>query len=274
MKTKKIVVGAIAASMLSLSVCSIAPAVYAAGETVQISVSETTASAGGEFSVTVSLADIPSNRIAGIDVAVKFDNTVLSIDSVEAGPITETGAASADPSSSDSAPLFDCTINATEGTVGLLWNTMLEDSTYWIKDDGVFCTIKGTVKSGVADGTVSKLELVPFVRETRPGSGTANDAISIGYLDGEAQVEYAVSTKNGSVTVGTGAVATLRGDANCDNQVNMADAVFVMQSVSNPDKYKLSEKGEKNADVDGLEGITNKDALKIQQYKLNLITEL
>lgn len=37
MKTKKVVVGAVASAMLSLSVCSIAPAV-AAGETVQISV--------------------------------------------------------------------------------------------------------------------------------------------------------------------------------------------------------------------------------------------
>lgn len=70
------------------------------------------------------------------------------------------------------------------------------------------------------------------------------------------------------------------GDANCDDQVNMADAVFVMQSVSNPDKYGkgkpdgISEAGERNADVDGLEGITNKDALMIQKFKLGLISEL
>ncbi len=66
----------------------------------------------------------------------------------------------------------------------------------------------------------------------------------------------------------------LYGDANCDKQVNMADAVLVMQSVSNPDKYKLSAKGEINADVDGNSGITNKDALAIQRYKLALINKL
>ncbi len=72
----------------------------------------------------------------------------------------------------------------------------------------------------------------------------------------------------------------LLGDANCDSQVNMADAVLVMQSVMNPDKYGsgkpdgISEKGEKNADVDGTPGITNKDALTIQQYKLGLINSL
>ena len=36
MKAKKIVIGAVSAAMLSLSVCSLAP-VFAAGETVQIS---------------------------------------------------------------------------------------------------------------------------------------------------------------------------------------------------------------------------------------------
>ena len=65
------------------------------------------------------------------------------------------------------------------------------------------------------------------------------------------------------------------GDANCDSEVNMADAVFIMQSIANPDKYKLSEQGEKNADVNGTgDGISNKDALTIQRFKLGLITKL
>ncbi len=72
----------------------------------------------------------------------------------------------------------------------------------------------------------------------------------------------------------------LWGDANCDGQVNMADAVLIMQSIGNPDKYGkgkpdgITEKGEKNGDVENNgDGITNKDALKIQRYKLNIITE-
>jgi hypothetical protein len=54
----------------------------------------------------------------------------------------------------------------------------------------------------------------------------------------------------------------------------MADAVFIMQSIANPDKYKLTTEGEANADVDGTAGITNKDALTIQQYKLGLVQAL
>ena len=66
-----------------------------------------------------------------------------------------------------------------------------------------------------------------------------------------------------------------RGDANCDEEVNMADAVIIMQSIANPDKYKLTAQGAKNADVEGNgDGITNKDALKIQRFKLNLISSL
>ncbi len=67
----------------------------------------------------------------------------------------------------------------------------------------------------------------------------------------------------------------LYGDANCDGEVNMADAVLVMQTLANPDKYSLTDKGGLNADVSGgNDGITNKDALAIQKFKLGLITAL
>lgn len=65
------------------------------------------------------------------------------------------------------------------------------------------------------------------------------------------------------------------GDANVDGEINMADAVAIMQSIANPDKYVLSAEGSANADVTGdSDGVTNKDALAIQMYKLELITAL
>lgn len=77
---------------------------------------------------------------------------------------------------------------------------------------------------------------------------------------------------------------TVWGDANCDGKVDMSDAVLVMQSLSNPDKYGLNgsdpthitEKGQLNADVyeNGTSGITNEDALQIQKFKLELIDSL
>ena len=75
----------------------------------------------------------------------------------------------------------------------------------------------------------------------------------------------------------------LAGDANCDGKIDMSDAVLVMQSLSNPDKYGLggtdesaiTEKGIKNADVSGNgDGLTNNDALAIQKFKLEIIDSL
>lgn len=65
------------------------------------------------------------------------------------------------------------------------------------------------------------------------------------------------------------------GDANVDKEVNLADAVLVMQSLANPAKYSITAQGIKNADVsDTGNGITNKDALAIQKYTLGLLDEL
>jgi hypothetical protein len=75
----------------------------------------------------------------------------------------------------------------------------------------------------------------------------------------------------------------VKGDANCDGQVDMSDIVLIMQSLANPDKYsskgtdknRISEQGEKNADVDtSSKGITVNDALKIQEFLLGNIKSL
>ena len=67
---------------------------------------------------------------------------------------------------------------------------------------------------------------------------------------------------------------TDNGDANCDGQLNMADAVLIMQSIANPDKYALTEQGKINADVNKSGDVTNLDALAIQQFKLGIISDL
>lgn len=63
---------------------------------------------------------------------------------------------------------------------------------------------------------------------------------------------------------------TLKGDANNDGQVDLADAVLIMQCLANPDKYKLSAEGRANADIDG-DGVTVGDAQNIQKRLLNII---
>lgn len=89
------------------------------------------------------------------------------------------------------------------------------------------------------------------------------------------------TTKTPSVTTTTAkpitpsVTPTKYGDANNDGVVNMADAVTIMQAVANPNNYSLSAQGRANADVSGNgDGITNKDALAIQKYKLGIISRL
>ena len=71
------------------------------------------------------------------------------------------------------------------------------------------------------------------------------------------------------------------GDANCDGQIDMSDAVLIMQALANPNKYgedgtasrHMTSEGRKYADVNG-DGLTVYDAFLIQQYLLGLIDSL
>jgi hypothetical protein len=298
MKTKKIVIGAMAAAMLSLSVCSVAPAV-AADETVQISVSKTTAEAGGQFTVDVSLADIPSTGIQCCNFSIKYDSAVLKITDIKAGKLA--GSVSGD-SSSSLLPTFN-SYAENEGSISVMWSTSVDESSNWIKGEGTFCTITGTVSSNAKPGTVAEISIVPTDRETYSGSGVKNTEIDCGYTKDGAKVSYAVKTTAGNVTVPSAETTTtttqapvttttqptetttteggndkpevtLKGDANVDGKVTVADAVAILQSIGNKDKYALKPQGKINGDVDGVAGITGSDALRIQMLDAGKITEL
>ena len=73
------------------------------------------------------------------------------------------------------------------------------------------------------------------------------------------------------------------GDANCDGSISVADAVIIMQSLANPsvygvggsDVHHMTEQGRLNADCESTgNGVTNKDALAIQEYMLHLIESI
>ena len=271
MKTKKIVIGAMAAAMLSLSVCSLVPA-SAAGETVQISASNETAKAGEKFTVEVTLADIPDTGVQCCNFGIQYDKSVISVDSIEEGALSKNTAAN-DPSAS-MLPIFNSWIDKKNGgSASIMWSTSLDDSTYWLKGEGVLCTITGTVAADAKAGAKSEIKIVPVARDTSGESGTLNTEIDCGYLKDSVKVAYDVKVTNGSVTVPGGeggndnpAGELMKGDANCDGEVSVADATLLLQYIGNKDKYKLSEQGMLNADVDGESGLSAMDALYIQMY--------
>ncbi|MDE6519615.1 MAG: cellulase family glycosylhydrolase [Ruminococcus sp.] len=83
------------------------------------------------------------------------------------------------------------------------------------------------------------------------------------------------TTTSGTTTITStkpAPVGYIAGDANCDNEVNIADATAIVQHLGNKDKYALSFEGERNADVDGEEGITGSDALVLQQVEAKMIS--
>ena len=75
------------------------------------------------------------------------------------------------------------------------------------------------------------------------------------------------TTTTETETPTTEEIESLKGDANGDNAVTIADAVAILQYLANSDEYPLSEQGAKNADVaGGGDGINTDDALLIQQF--------
>ena len=146
--------------------------------------------------------------------------------------------------------------------------TITQDGKYlsgWKDEDGTFYPAGSqyTIKGAIA------------------GKGIALDAV---WEDGEPPETTTVQTNTTATETELTTTATttthtvcppeiIWGDANTDGKVRLADAVLIMQALSNPNDYKLSETGELNADVANHgDGITPQDALVIQKVDLNLLT--
>ena len=132
-----------------------------------------------------------------------------------------------------------------------------------------------------------------LLSEYKPGSGYPALFVNDYEFDSSKEGEYRIfisfdgrpesyPSDGFTVTVGQAdkgnqpsSEAKLCGDANNDGTVDLSDAVLIMQTLSNPSKYKLTEQGRANADCAGNgDGITNADALAIQKYMFQLIPSL
>ena len=125
----------------------------------------------------------------------------------------------------------------------------------WQDNDGKFISLDHTIPLG------------------RAGNGIS---LSDYYSGGQSQETTASTTSTTAISSDI-----LYGDANCDDKVDISDAVMVLQALSNKDKYGLNgtdpthitEQGMKNADCNlSRDGVTTADALAIQKAVLQLIT--
>lgn len=119
------------------------------------------------------------------------------------------------------------------------------------------------------------------------------DGIIYGYSDSTAQAyaekysrkfmilsdEDLTTTTTTTTTAPTTSTSTpdktLFGDANCNGTISIADAILILQYISNSNAYPLDSQALKNSDVylNG-DGINAQDALSIQKYEAHQLTEL
>ena len=171
----------------------------------------------------------------------------------------------------------EITISSNNGNIGK-WQGAFGSSTsvapdYWTQGDDMEVNIsgnRGTITWNVPSSTADIIQY-NYGGELKFGTWWVDcgdftiESINV-LTDGTSQ--QTTTTTTNPNTSGN----TKYGDADEDGAVNINDAVFIMQSIANPDKYKLSEQGRLNADVvDNGGGITNADALAIQYVESKTI---
>ena len=157
--------------------------------------------------------------------------------------------------------------SSTENYVDVKTGDVSEFISKYAKEDKVTTTTKAavtTTSKAVTTTTTAKATTTTTAKTT-----TTSKAVTT-----------TTTAKATTTTTVSEMSVTLKGDANCDGQVDMSDVVLVMQALANPNRYDvngtayvhLTPQGKINADMDGF-GMTVNDALTIQRKLLGLENE-
>ncbi len=135
-----------------------------------------------------------------------------------------------------------------------------------IPDNVTTISVEAFRDSGLTEVTLGKG--IKYIRDS-----AFNCSIGVVYYRGNEKSWENVS-KGYSNNLSEGKIKYLvkSGDANGDGETSIADAVLIMQALSNSDEYSLSDIGEINADVLDNDGVSSADALVIQMVVANTIT--
>lgn len=164
----------------------------------------------------------------------------------------------------------DISFDGTSGKTNINW----DEEKYELFEPSLWQTLKSGKYIGLDHNTPlgingTGLSLNEFYTSYASSEGSNLDG---GKTSTGTPVNTDPSTSGSANSTGGNAVW---GDANEDNEVNLADAVLIMQNIANPSKYKITEQGKFNGDVDEAgDGITPNDAFKIQQFVLGIISTL
>ena len=108
--------------------------------------------------------------------------------------------------------------------------------------------------------------ITPSTATTTTATTTSKTTTSTTTATETTTASSATSSATTSATTSGKQEEPLYGDANLDKKVSVADAVAILQSLANKDKFELQPQGRINADCfDVGDGITANDALAIQK---------
>lgn len=288
MKFRK-AISAMAATAVSFSALSAFAFQASAADDMTITVDSITAAAGETFEVNVNLANVPADGVSGIEFAVKYDSSLITVTDVTEGAASKTGATDAeldkngdlaDSAVNGSYSALSYNINTKNSTVDLIWMTGLDNS-YYIKNDGVLVTISGTVNPD-ASGK-AELEIVPISRTDISGNNSSiyasvgdeatlvTPVLTNGNITISSEAEITTSDEPSETTTNSWPAAKLLGDATCDDVVDIRDVTVLNQFIVKT--TKLTEQGLANADVvaDGDVGI--KDLGQLKKFIIKVITK-
>ncbi|WP_295076349.1 dockerin type I repeat-containing protein [Ruminococcus sp.] len=151
----------------------------------------------------------------------------------------------------------------------------------WTEESGDTTT---TTASGETSTTTTTSATTTTTTSSATTSTTSSETTATTTVSTTAETTSSETTATTTtVTTTNESEVTLYGDSNCDGNIDMADAVLIMQALANPDKYDVSgtsenhitETGRLNADVEpSVKGLTTNDALTIQLYLLKKIDDL
>ncbi len=272
MRVRKIAAGMAALSMLA---AFSAQTVFAA-DSVTVSAEKVNAKAGADFTLAVKLEGVPAAGISGAEFEITYDAAAISITGASAGDIVNTGAS--DKEGFEGLTVFNADYS-TAGTITVTYGTALDDTAYWVTQDGTFLTLTGKVNDGTAEGTYD-VAIKAIGRETYDGSGTPNGEIYIGNVAADGTINnFAVTANAGAVVVGETTetdtpedpnVSTLKGDADLSGKVDILDVITINRAMLG--KEKLEGQALKNGDINGDGKPDASDSLSIMKSIVGLVT--
>lgn len=275
MRIKKSIAGIMAVAAITATMAGASVATAADGK-VGVAINNTTAKAGEAFTLSLNLSDIPETGIAGVDLGIKFDTSLVTVSEVKTSTLAATGAS--DIESGDLDPFYASILD--DGLIGVSWGVGSDDSKYYMKGEGEFLTISGTVNKDAKAGSKAAFSVVPVDRKATGSSSETIKSIYIGYINGTESVSYEYTLTDGYVEIlGEGSSeestessnssmgkATLYGDVNVDERVDLQDLVALAKNFADAGAYPLSSTALANADVETDGVVGNGDIVKLLQY--------